>query len=440
MLQPTFSGFFYFRSMREDLLHYIWKNGKIPLVNLYTSSRKSLQIISLGIHNHDAGPDFFHAKLEIDGQLWVGNVEIHVKSSDWYAHQHNTDANYDNVILHVVWEEDTVVYRKNKEVIPALELINYIPGPLLTNYYKLFGSTKNNFINCETEVCLIDKFKFAFWLERLYFERLEEKSNEINRLLAEAKNNWEKVLFILLLKNFGLKLNGEAFLSLGRALEFEIVRKLTHNVFQLESILFGLSGLLDYASSKDKFLTQMRSEYSYLKNKFKINEKNIQSPSFFRLRPANFPTIRLSQLANLYAKRPQLFGKIITIKEVDQVYELFSISASKYWKTHYVFGKLSPKRENKLTRRFINLLLINTILPMIFCYSKWQGIDASAKIISIIHKLKKEDNKITRKFNNLGVNCSNAMNSQALLQLYNSYCTKNRCLECVVGDSLLKGI
>ncbi len=439
MLHPTFSGIFYFRCMREDLLHYIWKNGKIPFANLYTSRQKTLQIISLGIHNHDAGPDFFHAKLEIDGQLWVGNVEIHVKSSDWYVHHHNIDRNYDNVILHVVWEEDTVVYRKNKEEIPALELINFIPGNILANYFKLFNSSKDNFINCEREIYSIDKFKFSVWLERLYFERLEEKSNEINRLLAEAKNDWENVLFILLLKNFGLKLNSEAFLSLGRALEFGIVRKLTQNVFQLESVLFGLAGLLDNESSKDKVLTQMKREYSYLRDKFKIKENGVQIASFFRLRPASFPTIRLSQLANLYVRQPQLFGNIIAIKDVDQVYEIFNISTSKYWQKHYVFGKISPKRENKLTKSFINLLLINTILPMIFCYSKWQGIDVSSRIIMIINKLKSEDNKIIRKFNNLGVNCTNAMYSQAILQLYNTYCTKNRCLECVVGDSLLKG-
>ena len=439
MLHPTFSGLFYFRGMREDLLHYIWKNGKIPFANLYTSRQKALQIISLGIHNHDAGPDFFHAKLEIDGQLWVGNVEIHVKSSDWYAHQHNIDSNYDNVILHVVWEEDTVVYRKNKEEIPAIELINFIPGYILANYYKLFNSSRDNFINCERDLYAMDKFKFSVWLERLYFERLEEKSNEINRLLAEAKNDWEKVLFILLLKNFGLKLNSEAFLSLGRALEFGIVRKLTHNVFQLESVLFGLAGLLDNESSKDRVLIQMKKEYSYLRDKFKIKENGVQNPSFFRLRPASFPTIRLSQLANLYARQPQLFANIIATKEVDQVYKIFSISTSKYWQKHYVFGKLSPKRENKLSKSFINLLLINTIIPMIFCYSKWQGRDVSSRIIMIINKLKSEDNRIIRKFNNLGVNCSNAMYSQAILQLYNTYCTKNRCLECVVGDSLLKG-
>ena len=387
MLHPTYSGIFYFRCMREDLLHYIWKNGKIPFANLYTSRQKTLQIISLGIHNHDAGPDFFHAKLEIDGQLWVGNVEIHVKSSDWYAHQHNIDSNYDNVILHVVWEEDTAVYRKNKEEIPALELINFIPGYILANYYKIFNSSKDNFINCEREIYSIDGFKFSVWLERLYFERLEEKSNEINRLLVEANNDWEKVLFILLLKNFGLKLNSEAFLSLGRALEFGIVRKLTQNVFQLESVLFGLAGLLNNESSKDKVFRQMKREYSYLRDKFKIKESSVQSPSFFRLRPANFPTIRLSQLANLYATCPQLFGNIMAIKEVDQVYEIFSISTSKYWQKHYVFGKISAKRENKLTKSFINLLLINTILPMIFCYSKWQGIDVSSRIIMIINKL-----------------------------------------------------
>ena len=425
--------------MHEDLLHYIWKNGKIPFTNLYTSRQKALQIISLGIHNHDAGPDFFHAKLEIDGQLWVGNVEIHVKSSDWYTHQHNIDRNYDNVILHVVWEEDMVVYRKNNEEIPALELINFIQGHILATYYELFNSSKDNFINCEREIFSMDKFKFSIWLERLYFERLEEKSNEINRLLAETKNDWEKVLFILLLKNFGLKLNSEAFLSLGRALEFGIVRKLTQNVFQLESVLFGLAGLLEYDSSKDKVLTQMKREYSYLRDKFKIKENNVQSPSFFRLRPANFPTIRLSQLANLYARQPRLLGNIMAISEVDQVYEIFNISTSKYWQNHYVFGKTSPKREKRLTKSFINLLLINTILPMIFCHSKWQGIDVSSRMIMLINKLKSEDNKIIRKFNNLGVNCSNAMYSQAILQLYNTYCTKNRCLECLVGDSLLKG-
>lgn len=439
ILHPAFSGIFYFRCMREDLLHYIWKNGKIPFEGLYTSRRKPLHILSLGIHNYNSGPDFFHAKLEIDGQLWAGNIEVHVKSSDWFAHQHNTDNNYDNVILHVVWEEDIKVYRKNKTEIPTLELKNFIPDYILVNYYKLFNISRDNFINCEADITTTNHFKFSVWLERLYFERLEEKSNEINSLLAEARNDWEKVLFILLLKNFGLKLNGEAFLSLGKTLDYGIIRKLSQNVFQLETILFGLSGLLNNPSPKDEFLTKMKKEYSYLYDKFRINNHAVISPSFFRLRPANFPTIRLSQVANLYVKRPQLFSAIIAVSRLDQIYEIFKISASDYWKDHYVFGKLSTKRENKLSKNFIDLLLINTILPMIFCYSKWHGADGSSKIISLIRQLKREDNKIIRKYNSLGVKCNNAMDSQAVLQLYNSYCSKNRCMECVVGDSLLKG-
>lgn len=425
--------------MPEDFLHYIWKNGKIPFTNLYTSKFKPVHIISLGIHNHNSGPDFFHAKLEIDGQLWAGNVEIHTRSSEWYHHRHHTDVNYSNVILHVVWEEDVTVYGKNNREIPALELKNFIPGDILTNYYKLFSSKKGSFINCESDISATDKFKFSVWLERLYFERLEEKSNEINALLAETNNDWERVLFILLMKNFGLKLNSDPFLSLGKSLDFAIVRKLSRNVFQLESMLFGLSGLLDDAPSPDRFHKSMRKEFLYLVNKFRMNKSNIQRPSFFRLRPASFPTIRLSQISNLYVKRPQLFANIVAISEVEEIYTIFKISVSDYWKTHYVFGKVAQKSEHRLSRNFINLLLINTILPMIFCYSKWQGVDASSKVCEIINRLKSEDNRILRKFNSFGVKCTNAKGSQALLHLYTMYCQRNRCLECVVGDSLLKG-
>ena len=423
--------------MREDLLHFIWKYKKLPLEGLVTSKNESVGIVNVGTHNHLTGPDFFNAQVRINGQLWAGNVEIHVKSSDWYAHNHEKDQNYNNVILHVVWEEDIAVFRSDNSEIPTLELKNYISDKLLGAYQDLFDKQGVRFINCEKDIGQVDSFIRQNWFERLFFERLERKSNFVFTLLKDSKNDWEKVFFILLLKNFGLKINGEAFLSLAKALDFSVVRKLQHDQSRLESVLYGMSHLLDENTITDEYYIRLKTEYRYLQYKFSLEEEGVQKPEFFKLRPPNFPTIRLSQLASLYHKHQNLFGRVMNATTLEEIYTIFDVAASHYWDDHFTFSKSSRKGVKKLTKKFIDLLIINTIMPIKFCYTQHLNEDANETIAAIASAIGKEENSIVSNFYKHGVSVENAMESQGVLQLYNEYCTQNKCLQCVIGTGLL---
>ncbi|SDE86646.1 Protein of unknown function [Pricia antarctica] len=424
--------------MKEDLLHFIWKYKKLQLDDLLGTRNEPIGIFDTGTHNHLAGPDFFNARVHIDGQLWAGNVEIHLKSSDWYAHHHEKDTNYNNVILHVVWEDDASVFRSDNSEIPTLELKNYIPQGVLDAYQKLFDKNGVQFINCEKNIGDVDTFLFENWLERLYFERLERKSKWVFTLLESSKNDWEQVLFAMLLKNFGLKINGASFLSLAQALDFSTVRKLQSSTLALESVFYGMSHLLDSKEILDDYYIRLKEEYFHLKNKFGLEQRSVQKPEFFKLRPPNFPTIRLSQLANLYTKRQNLFSRVIHASQLVELYEIFEVSASGYWNEHFTFGKTSKKSSKRLTKSFIDLLIINTLLPLKFCYARHQGKDANEDILQIISQIQKEENSIITNFKHQGLSIANAKESQAILQLYNEYCTQNKCLQCAVGNSLLR--
>lgn len=329
--------------MREELLHFIWKYKKLQLQNLVTTRDESLTIVDPGSHNHQSGPDFFNAKIKIDGQLWAGNVEIHSNASDWYAHHHEEDIAYDNVILHVVWHDDINVYRRDNSLIPTLELKKYVSEDLLSNYKRLFDNRSVKFINCENGISKVDDFVVRNWFERLYIERLEEKSKLVNTLLKSSNNDWEKVLFMLLLKNYGLNINGASFLSIAQALDFSRVRKLRKDHFQLESVFFGLAGLLEHREMQDSYFDSLKKEYAYLRKKFNLNQESVQRPEFFKLRPTNFPTIRLSQIARLYNEHENLFQKVINASDLDDLYAIFDISASRYWDNHFTFGKESKR-------------------------------------------------------------------------------------------------
>ncbi len=423
--------------MQEDLLHYIWKYKKLQLEDLLTSDGKTVSIVDVGTHNHLAGPDFFNSRIHIDGQLWAGNVEIHMKASDWYAHSHEKDPNYNNVILHVVWEDDASVFRSNNSEVPTLELKRHISKNILEAYQQLFDKKGIAFINCEKDIRDIEGFIFHNWLERLYFERLERKSNLVMELLHQSKNDWEKVFFTMLLKSFGSKINGDSFFTMAQALDFSVVRKTQSNVLQLESILMGMAGLLADDAIVDAYYISLKKEYQYLKNKFDIQDGNIQKPDFFKLRPSNFPTVRLSQLANLYFMHQNIFSKVIGASTLEEIYTVFDVSASEYWDNHFTFGKISKKSKKKLTRKFIDIIIINTILPLKFCYARHLGNDVNEGIVQIISNIKKEENGIVGSYITHGVKVKNAKESQAILQLYNEYCTKNKCLQCVVGNGLL---
>lgn len=421
--------------MQEDFLHYVWQFKRFDVAHLRTTTNEVITLLNTGWPNLSGGPDFFNAQLKIDDQLWAGNVEIHIKTSDWYVHNHEVDPAYDNVILHVVYDHDIDVFRKDNSLIPTLELKNLIHKNVVENYQKLLTSP-HKWINCENDFAEVDDFVISNWLERLYIERLERKSKNIEVLLQSSKNDWEAVLFKLLTKNFGLKVNGDAFLSLANSFDFSIVRKIQSKSLQLEALFFGQFGLLD-RQIESSYNVTLSKDYNFLKQKFNLSNSQVMPLQFFRLRPPNFPTIRLSQLAMLYHQHTSLFTKIISAESIEALYELFDISTSEFWNTHFTFEKTSRFVKKKLTKSFIDLLLINTILPLRFCYQRHLGQNASESSLLMAQKIASEQNAIIKGFNNLRPISNSALTSQALIQLKTEYCDKNRCMSCAIGNSVL---
>ena len=421
--------------MKEDFLHHLWKFKKFDTLNLKTSNGEEIIIISVGQYLELAGPDFFNAQITIDNQKWAGNVEIHLKSSDWYVHQHERDSGYENVILHVVWENDTAIFRSDNSEIPVLELKNYVDRETVLNYQSLLSP--KSWIFCEKQIKDVDDFVLKNWQERLFFERLERKSQPIFDLLEKTNQDWEAVLFLLLAKNFGLNTNGEIFMKIAHSIPFAIFRKESFEVENLEALLFGTAGLLDL-EKEDNYYKDLKFRYYYLLHKYQIDKTLVEPVQFFKHRPDNFPTIRLSQLANLYHTHQNLFSKISTVNSLNSIYEIFQITASTYWQNHYQFDKESPKKKKILSKSFIDLLVINTIIPLQFAYAKSIGKETSEDLILLLNEISSEKNAIMDKFSSFGIIPKNAFESQSLLQLKNEYCNKSKCLECAIGIELLK--
>ncbi len=421
--------------MREDFLHYLWKFKKFNSFDIKTSDGQDIIVHNVGQFLQLAGPDFFNAQISIGGQKWCGNVEIHVKSSDWYVHHHEKDQAYENVILHVVWEHDTEVYRKDNTVIPVLVLKNIISNGDLEKYKSLI--IPKTWIFCENEISKIDSFVISQWKLRLFFERLERKSKAIYSLLEKTNNDWEAVLFCVLAKNFGLNTNGELFFEVAKSIPFSIIRKESFEIENLEALLFGMSGLLE-SQSEDNYHNILKSRFSYLTQKYQLVKANFGSPHFFKLHPDNFPTIRLAQLAKLYHSHQNLFSKLTTYKSAKEIYELFDVGTSNYWDNHYNFDKESPRKIKRISKAFKNLLLINTLVPLRFAYSKSQGLEIEEDLILMLNEIAPEKNIIIDKFKTFGVEVSNALETQSLLQLKNEYCNYGKCLDCAVGMELLK--
>ncbi|MBA6156373.1 DUF2851 family protein [Tenacibaculum sp. S7007] len=421
--------------MKEEFLHFLWQYKLFDVNVLKTTKNEDVQILKSGNYNKNSGPDFFNSQVRINNQLWVGNVEIHINSSDWYLHKHEGDENYDAVILHVVWSNDVDVFMKNNKPIPTLELKHFVSKELLGNYHNLF-SKQQRWIPCENQIKEVDVFVIKNWLERLYFERLESKSVLIKELLEQSNNDYEAVLFQLLAKNFGLKVNGEAFLQLATSFDFSILRKVRFNKLQLEALLFGQAGFLD-GDVQNVDQLQLKKEYKYLQHKYSLHVI-ANGFQFFRMRPNNFPTIRLAQLVALLHKHQNLFSKLMELEKLEDFYKLLSVEVNDFWKTHYTFETASKKSNKKLTKSFIDLLIINTIIPLKFVYYKSRGEEDQEKILKLIQQFKPEKNSIISKFLDLKIKAKNAFESQALLELKSNYCAKKRCLQCAIGNSLLR--
>lgn len=421
--------------MKEDFLHYLWKFKKFETLNLRTTQNESVTIIKTGDYLELSGPDFFNAQIVIGDQKWAGNIEIHIKSSDWYVYHHEKDTAYENVILHVVWEHDAEIFRENNIEIPVLVLKDYVSSDIISSYKSLLAP--KSWIFCEKEISQIDDFVFKNWKERLFFERLERKSKFIYDLLQETNQDWEAVLFCLLAKNFGLNTNGNSFLQIAKAIPFSVIRKESFEVENLEALLLGTAGLLD-KDGEDVYFTDLKLRYFYLLHKYQFEKCHIDFVQFFKHRPDNFPTIRLSQLANLYTKHQNLFSKLINLKTVKDVYDLLGVSASLYWQNHYQFDKESPKKVKHLSKAFLDLVIINTIIPLQFAYFTTMGETISEDLIEFMNEVAPENNAIISKFNSFGVLSKNAFETQTLLELKNEYCNKKACLKCALGMELLK--
>lgn len=423
-------------SIKEDLIHYIWRTKRFELSNLQTTAEESIEVQDFGKHNPNAGPDFLNAKIKIGNTLWAGNVEMHIRSSDWIKHKHNKDRAYDNVILHVVLEEDLTIYRGTGETIPCLELRKRIPLRLANTYQKL----KNNehWIPCQHHFYEVNDMTKNMWLDRMMVERLEQKTKMIELELARNNNDWEETFYWFLARNFGVKVNAEPFEWLAKSLPLKILAKHKNNLHQVEALLFGQAALL-HETLEDEYPKNLLKEYEFLKKKHRLQPISGVAWKFMRLRPANFPTIRIAQFATLIHQSVHLFSKILEAETIEQIEGLFRVNLSDYWLTHYVFDKPSSERNKSLGRSTIHLLIINTIAPFLFFYGSQRGIKEQCdKALRLLERLPPESNKIISGWKQLGMNPRSAYDTQALIQLKNNFCNANACLDCAVGNSILK--
>lgn len=423
--------------MKEDFLHYLWKFKNFECTNLTTTSGFPITIIQTGQYLEKSGPDFFNAHIVIADQKWAGNVEIHLKSSDWYVHHHEMDSAYDNVILHVVWEHDIEIYRADNSEIPVLELRHYVHSTTKLNYDNL-RSTKS-WIFCEKQLATTNLFFLDNWLERLFFERLERKSEVIKDQLVECNSDWEAVLFCLLAKNFGLNTNGDSFMQIAHSIPFSVIRKESFELKNLEALFFGMADLLD-SDKEDSYSKDLQFRFRYLLHKYQLEKPIILSLEFYKHRPDNFPTIRLAQLAAVYHQIPNLFSTTMELSSMEFIYQLFRISPSDYWKNHFVFDKQSQFKTKLISRSFIDLIVINTLVPLRFAYDQSLGKEETESLLQIIKSIAPEKNTIIDKFNFFGLPTHNAFQTQSLLQLKKEYCNVSLCLQCQIGIELIKGI
>ncbi|WP_276875833.1 DUF2851 family protein [Chryseobacterium joostei] len=417
--------------MTEKLLQYLWNYKIFKYFDFKDIEGNSVEIIQFGTWNKDAGPDFLNAKIKINGLVLVGNIELHVRTSDWIFHNHSQDPNYQNIILHVVFQHDTDINVLIEKKVPTLELKNYIDENILGKYDSLINGKQ--FIACEN-IFSKEKVPVNFH-EGNILKKLEEKSLELEESLILYKNNFEAVLFHSLAYSFGLKVNSHIFRQIAESIDYSIINKIRQNTLQLEALLFGISGWLDHP--EDGQTKIWKREFEFIRAKFNISDLKFR-PKFLRLRPPNFPTVRLSQLANLYQQQ-NLFSKIMDAESVDELYDIFkSVKASEYWDCHFNFGVISKVQPKTLSKDFIDLLILNSILPLKYTYHKYHSEEIADKIITFYRNISAEKNSIIQGWKNLGIPITNAMESQSLIYHHKNSCDEKNCLTCSIGFKLLK--
>ena len=420
--------------MNEEFIYYLW-TYKLLINNLFTTQGETISIISTGIRNTDSGPDFFNALIDIGKTRWAGNVEMHVNSSDWFKHNHNDTNEYDNIILHVVINDDRPIYRRSGERIPTLEIKNKFNNSLFLNYEMLLKS--NNSIACSNQIHEIKQLDKLLWLDGLMAERLEKKSLEISTLINNTKGDLLQVYYQKLSRAMGYTANSDSMEYLASITPLKLLLKHKNSIKQIEALLYGQAGFFDN-SYDDLYPNELSKEYAFLKTKYKLTNMDSSLWRFMRMRPVSFPTIRISQLANIIYNTSGLLNFILEMDNINNVVSILSTSASSYWDNHFRFDAFAPGVQKKLGSSTINVILINTIIPFIFVYGKSKRNDElQEKALNWMAKIPSESNKITREFISMGIKPENAMHSQALLQLKSNYCLKKKCLRCRFGHILL---
>ena len=427
--------FAYICSMTEEFLHYIWQY-RLYKPDLFLTSGEQVEVLHPGIHNSDSGPDFFNAKIRIGETIWAGNIEIHIQSSDWNRHKHQQDLSYDNVILHVVWHHDTEVQRKDGSSIPTLELDGLYNENSWKNYLHFMASQQ--WVPCETMIHNVDAFTLNLWFDRILIERLERKALQVEHILYMTNNDWAQTFYLQLARNMGFKLNNQAFELLAQSLPFQFLAKHANDIFQIEAMVFGQAGLLQNTFIDD-YPSKLKKEYEFLKTKFSLTPIDAHLWRFMRLHPGNFPTLRLAQFAAIIHHSAAIISELFNSDDVNTYRKLFSAQASEYWDTHYVFDKASSPKKKTLGTVSADLLIINLVAPIILAYGRRKSDNkVTERPIDILMQLKGEDNSIIRKWGNLGLDISTAANTQALLELKSNYCDNKKCLDCRIGNELLK--
>lgn len=419
--------------MNEEILQYIWRFKQFRNFEFLSVDHQEIEILDFGTWNKNAGADFLFAKIKIDGIIFAGNIEIHTKTSDWLFHNHSGNPDFSNLILHAVYVNDCEIPELKAQNIPTLELKNYVDENLLWKYKNL--SQEFSFAACEN---IFDAKKIPhFFEEEVLLKKLDSRSMEMEQRLKQNQNHYESILFQQLAYNFGLKINAEIFLQMAESLNFSVIQKIRQNPMQLEALFFGIFGFLE--SPKDQMMQIWRREFDFLKSKYNLSELRF-TPKFSKLRPPNFPTLRLSQLANLYHSQPNLFSKIIESKSIKEIFQVFeNISASEYWDSRFSFGKISSGESRKiLSKNFINLLIINTILPLKYFYHKNHNPKITDTIFDFYRQSDAEKNSVLDNWKKLGVKFKNALQTQAFLYQYKHFCSQKKCLNCSIGFQLLK--
>lgn len=416
-------------------MQYVWKHRLWRSEDMVTNTGKKVRVVDPGLLNTDAGPDFFNAKIEIDGHMWVGNVEMHYRATDWKRHRHDSDKAYDSVILHVVAKDDAPVRRTNGELIPQLVL--EVSPQFNADYASLVGATIE--VPCATKIKQVPHLTIVEWVEGLAFERLHGKVERIHQLLDSFNGSWEDVCYVTLARNFGFGINNDAFERLARRTPLRLLGKHSDSVLQIEALLFGQAGMLDAQKpGMDSYYNQLCTEYAFLSNKFQLTPMEKESWKLFRIRPQNFPYRRIAMLAQFIDGGFRMMNRILEAEGEKEMRALFEVELSGYWTKHYTFGKPNERATATLSRSSIDIILINTVAPLLYAYGELTGnYEMTDKAIKLLEDLRAESNSIVSHFVAYGIDCPDALTSQALVQLKREYCDARKCIYCKIGHHLL---